>query len=197
MRRGVPGFRSESGPYETPEQQAIADNLFADTNAELKKYENNPAQALADGFYQVVGPADRFVHMINLDRVFDPTILDPAEIESFMYAMTDRGLVPLGGMYILPAEFKDGKVVPTEPKHGPEVAGCLTRWHKHGGWVAGVSTGSTNWEETPEMLHVWTYPGTDPWSHYSGPEISQFWGPWAGIPSVCRISPGGTNVCFP
>jgi hypothetical protein len=208
-------FRSESGPYEegahsgefhhgssagcnpTPEQQAVADKLFADTNAELKQYENNPAEALADGFYQVVGPADRFVHMINFDRVFDPTILDPAGLESFMYAMTDRGLVPLGGMYIMPAELKDGKVVPTEPKKGPEVAGCLTRWHKHAGWVAGASTAGTNWEETPEMLHVWTYPGTDPWSHYTGPEISQFWGPWSGVPSVCRISPGGTNVCFP
>ncbi len=192
-RNGRPGqsptltFRSESGPYEegahshelhggggqgcrpTPQQQAVADKLYHDTNAVLKRYENNPAAALADGFTQIVGPADRFVHMINFDRVFNPTILKPGEIESFMYAQTDRGLVPLGGMYIMPAEFKDGKVTPTEPKHGPVVAGCLTRWHKHEGWVAAASTAGTNWEETPEMLHVWTYPGLDPWSHYSGP----------------------------
>jgi hypothetical protein len=47
------------------------------------------------------------------------------------------------------------------------------------------------------MLHVWTYPGSDPWGHYAGREISQWWAPWAEIPSVCRFSPGGTNVCFP
>jgi hypothetical protein len=220
-KNGRPGkgprlvFRSENGPYEkgahshelhggssngchpTPEQQAAADKLYADTTAVLKRYENNPALALADGFTQVVGPADRFVHMINTERVFSSTILEAPQIESFMYAQTDRGLVPLGGMYILPAEFKDGKVVPKEPKHGPQIGGCLTRWHKHEGWVAGVSTGGTNWEETPEMLHVWTYPGLDPWSHYSGPELATLWAPWKDVPSFCRISPGGTNVCFP
>jgi hypothetical protein len=208
-------FRSPNGPYEkgahggethhgrgdcnpTPEQQAVADKLYADTKAALARYENNPAAALEDGFYQVVGPADRFVHMISPERVFDDETLDPARIESFMYAMTDRGLVPLGGMYIMPSELEDGKVVPKEPKQGPEVAGCLTKWHKHEGWVAGFSTGGTNWEETPEMLHVWTYPGLDPWGHYAGRELSQLWAPWRGVPSVCRISyPEGTNVCFP
>jgi hypothetical protein len=207
-------FRSPSGPTEegahsgeghhsdapcepTPEQQAVADRLYAETTATLERYENNPALAIADGFQQVIGPADRFVHMVNVGRVFDPTILDPAQIESFMYAQTDRGLVAIGGMYIMPAEFRDGKVVPTEPKHGPQIGGCRTQWHKHSGWVAAVSTAGTNWEETPEMLHVWTYPGLDPWSHYAGRELSQLWAPWKDVPSFCRISPGGTNVCFP
>ena len=49
-----------------------------------------------DVLEQVVGPADRFVHMINWDRVFDAKLLDPARIESFMYAQTDRGLVVIG-----------------------------------------------------------------------------------------------------
>ena len=112
--------------------------------------------------------------------------------------MTDRGLYPIGGMYIMPAELKGTKVVPTEPKKGPEIGGCLTHWHKHGGWVAGFTTGGTNWDETPEMLHVWTYPGLDPWGHYQGRELSQLWKPWANVPSVCRVSvPDGTNVCFP
>jgi hypothetical protein len=86
----------------TSEQQAAADKLYRDTDAALRKYDNAPWRALADGFYYAFGPTDRIMHMVNPSRRSDGTILNPDEIESFLYAMTDRGWVAIGGMYIMP-----------------------------------------------------------------------------------------------
>jgi hypothetical protein len=170
----------------TFEQQAAADRLYRDTDAALRKYDNAPWRALADGFDYAFGPTDRIMHMVNRSRRSDETILNPDEIESFLYAMTDGGWVAIGGMYIMPRHGMSG----------PEIGGCLTKWHYHGGFGGRIASAGTM-EKTPEMLHVWTYPGLDPWGHYDGRELSQLWTPGKHVPSVCRKSGDSSDVCLP
>jgi hypothetical protein len=201
-RGGAVVFRGEASEFErdgrrehhhdelapcrpTAEQQAAADGVYRETVAALRKYENNPALALADGFYFAVGPNDRYVHMVAPERVADPMILVGERIESFMYAQTDRGLVPIGGMYVMPAEFTERGLRPAEPSAGPEFGGCLTRWHDHGGEGLGALTGGTI-ERTPEMLHVWTYPGLEPYGHYDGRDLAALSTPGSYLPMLCR-----------
>jgi hypothetical protein len=52
-------------------------------------------------------------------------------------------------------------------------------------------------EETPQMLHVWTYPGLEPYGHYDGRELSQLWKPGSYVPSVCREFGDANDVCVP
>lgn len=197
-RRGAgvpnPENQSENGPghahgdscQPTARQRAAADDLYRRTAVELKKYENNPAQAYLDGFWYQFGPTDRMIHMVNPARLNDPTILVPGQIESFIYVMTDKGYTPVGGMYIMP-EYG---------MHGPQPGGCLTQWHHHGGLIGRAATAGTR-EDTPEMLHVWTYPGLDPWGHYNGREMSQLRKPGSQVPSVCRDSGDAMDGCLP
>jgi hypothetical protein len=170
----------------TSEQQAAADKLYRATDAALRKYDHAPWRALADGFYYAFGPTDRIMHMVNPSRRSDRTILNPDQIESFLYAMTDQGWVAIGGMYIMPAYGMAG----------PEIGGCLTKWHYHGGFGGRIASAGSM-EKTPEMLHVWTYPGLDPWGHYDGRELSQLWTPGKHVPSVCRKSGDSSDVCLP
>ncbi len=170
----------------TPEQEAYADRLARATAAEVQKYDNNPARALADGFTYVFGPTDREIHMVNTRRVNDPTILEPSQIESFLYVMTDRGLMPVAGMYIMP-EYG---------QKGPQPGGCKTQWHHHGGWVARWATLGQR-DNTPEMMHVWTYPGLDPYGHYDGREMSQLFVGGRYVPSVCRQAGDANSGCVP
>ena len=181
-----PGHAHSDACNPTPAQRAAADELHRKTKAALAKYKNNPAQAYADGFWYQFGPTDRMIHMVNPDRLNDPTILDPGEIESFIYVMTDKGYMPVGGMYIMP-EYG---------MKGPQPGGCMTQWHHHGGIIGRLASAGTR-ERTPEMLHVWTYPGLDPWAHYDGCEMSQLWKPGSAAPSVCRESGDASDGCLP
>jgi hypothetical protein len=47
------------------------------------------------------------------------------------------------------------------------------------------------------MMHVFTYPGLDPWGHYSGRELSQLWTAGRWVPSVCRSSGDANDGCVP
>jgi hypothetical protein len=87
-------------------------------------------------------------------------------------------------------------IMPEYGMRGPEIGGCLTRWHHHGGLGGRLVTAGTM-ENTPEMLHVWTYPGLDPWGHYDGRELSQLWTPGSFVPSVCREYGDASDVCLP
>jgi hypothetical protein len=170
----------------TAAQQAAADGIVTDVQAELRQYENNPAEALADGFNYVFGPTDRMLHMVHLPRVSDPDVLKAGEIESFIYYMTDTGFVPIGGMFVMPQDATSG----------PEPGGCLTQWHHHGGFVGRWATAGTS-ESTPLMMHVFTYPGLDPWGHYDGRDLAPLWTPGRWVPSVCRSANDANNGCLP
>jgi len=182
------GHHGSHGACEpTAEQREATDRLYRETAAELRKYENNPGRALAEGFTYAVGPTDRIVHMVNLSRTKNRTILRAPEIESFLYSMTDRGLVPIGGMYIMPDIATPG----------PRFGGCMTEWHYHAGMSGRLTTLGTG-ERTAEMLHVWTYPGLEPYGHYGGRELSQLWAGWKSIPSVCwETQDASSNACAP
>jgi hypothetical protein len=170
----------------TAEQQAAADQLLMDVQAELKQYENNPAEAIADGFNYVFGPTDRMLHMVSVGRIDDPTVLEAPEIESFIYYMTDTGFVPIGGMFVMPRDTDTG----------PQPGGCLTQWHQHGGIVGRWATAGTS-GRTPLMMHVFTYPGLDPWGHYDGRDLAPLWTPGRWVPSVCRSAGDANNGCLP
>jgi hypothetical protein len=79
----------------TAQQRAAADDIYRQVSVELRKYENNPARALADGFDYAFGPTDRMLHMVSFRRLRDPDVLKTPEIESFIYYMTDTGFVPI------------------------------------------------------------------------------------------------------
>jgi hypothetical protein len=170
----------------TAEQQAAADQLVMEVQAELKQYENNPAEAIADGFNYVFGPTDRMIHMVSVPRIDDPVVLDATQIESFIYYMTDTGFVPIGGMFVMPRDQTTG----------PQPGGCLTQWHHHGGIVGRWATAGTS-GTTPPMMHVFTYPGLDPWGHYDGRDLAPLWTPGRWVPSVCRSAGDANNGCLP
>jgi hypothetical protein len=170
----------------TPAQQAAADQLVVDVRAELQQYENNPAEAIADGFNYVFGPTDRMLHMVSVGRIDDPVVLEAPQIESFIYYMTDTGFVPIGGMFVMPRDQTTG----------PQPGGCLTQWHQHGGIVGRWATAGTS-GRTPPMMHVFTYPGLDPWGHYNGRDLAPLWTPGRWVPSVCRSAEDANNGCLP
>jgi hypothetical protein len=183
---GTVGHHSDEPCNPTPQQQAAADNLYRETWPAVRKYDNNYPLALADGFTYMFPLTDRIIHMVNPERLWSETILDPAQIESFLYVITDTGLTAVAGMYVMPRYG-----VP-----GPQIGGCLTRWHEHAGLAGRLTTAGTQ-DRTPEMLHVWTYEGLDPWAHYDGRQLSQLWMPGSPIPSLCRQTGDASDACLP
>jgi hypothetical protein len=87
-------------------------------------------------------------------------------------------------------------VMPKFGMPGPQIGGCLTRWHEHAGLAGRLTTAGTQ-DRTPEMLHVWTYEGLDPWAHYDGRHLSQLWMPGSAVPSVCRQTGDASDACLP
>jgi hypothetical protein len=87
-------------------------------------------------------------------------------------------------------------VMPRDATSGPEPGGCLTQWHHHGGFVGRWATAGTS-DTTPLMMHVFTYPGLDPWGHYDGRDLAALWTPGAFVPSVCRSADDANNGCLP
>jgi hypothetical protein len=184
--QGTVGHHSHEPCQPTPEQQAAADRLYRETEAVVRKYDNSPQRAIADGFTYAFPITDRITHMVSPKRVQSPTILAADQVESFLYVMTDRGLMAIAGMYVMPD--------PDTP--GPQFGGCLTRWHRHSG-LAGLAVSAGTTDRTPEMLHIWTYPGLDPYAHYDGRTLSRLWGPGSAIPSLCRETGDSSDVCLP
>jgi hypothetical protein len=144
----------------TNAQKAAAARLVEATEAATAQYAPLEA-ALAAGF---VGPTTQIEpgateHFSSAANVLDGRILDPSRPESLLYTFTPRGPVLIGVMYLTnhPGEF------------GPEVGGCLTRWHVHTNvcWssttlqpVRQLAPGETCSADTflyipPPALHVW------------------------------------------
>lgn len=185
-RQGTVGHHSTESCHPTSQQHAAADRLYRETDAVLRRYDRRPDRALADGFTYAFPVTDRIIHMVSPRRVASPTILKAEEVESFLYVMTDRGLMAVAGMYVMP----------NPDTRGPHVGGCLTRWHRHAG-LAGLVVSAGTMSRTPEMLHVWTYPGLKPYGHYDGRTLSRLWRPANLIPSLCRETGDSSDVCVP
>ena len=160
----------------TAKQHRIADRLLRDSRAAIKKYDNNPARALADGFIAYPIPLSKMFHMVSPARVRDSYELTPSKVESFMYAMTDSGLKAVGVMYM----FDPRDEVPPNP------TGCILQWHRHIG-TAGLVTSfdpqhpyASAW-----MAHIWTFGYDDPWHDGDGTEPHTWFFGYRYIPNVC------------
>lgn len=142
----------------TAVQKAAADRLLADTRSSVSRFAVLAA-ATNEGYRPVTPASWSTVHYVNPAYLQDGSVLDPARPEALIYANTGRGPVLAAGMYLMNR--------PGEP--GPEVGGCLTRWHTHTdlcfspetlevvGFVTGDGTcsqGSISYVP-PDMMHVW------------------------------------------
>lgn len=161
----------------TAEQQAYARRLLAATTEAIEQYDNNPAQALRDGFLAYPVAFTKMFHMFSYGRFEDDHELNPAQVESFMYAMTDEGLKAVGAMYV----FDDREVQPPNP------TGCILQWHRHEGAVEGLVTSGDLEHPTQSawMAHLWTYGFEDPWHDGDGTEQHAWFAPYRAIPAIC------------
>ena len=142
----------------TPEQQAAADRLVADTRQGIAPFQDVRV-ALAAGYRPSAGDGSGTVHYSDFRA---HGVLDPHHPAALVYASTRHGPVLLGAMYQMP----------NQGQAGPDVGGALTPWHYHtdvcfsvpGMLISGLSTpfgqcppGSVR-ITTADQLHVWTAP---------------------------------------
>jgi hypothetical protein len=140
----------------TPEEQAAAGRLLADTRASIARYQD-PAAAIAAGYK--AGPASSADPLRHFENPANRNaILDPNRPQALVYARTPHGLQLIGAMYQMPHPGQ----------WGPDPGGPLTQWHQHEGicfspfgiefsfetpfWTCPVGSTSIT---TPPMLHVW------------------------------------------
>jgi hypothetical protein len=149
-----------ASPTATQEQAAVA--LVNQSVSGVSRYQNL-ANARADGYVPITPAGRPVVHYAKPSYINDGNLLDPAAIESLVYANTSHGAVLVAAMYLMASN----QVGATPPMPG----GCLTEWHIHtnlcfsnsDGAVVGVTNGgvcaagSTNHISQP-MLHVWLVP---------------------------------------
>lgn len=149
-----------ASPTAVQQQAAVA--LVNQSVSGASRYQNL-ANARADGYVPITPTGRPVVHYAKPSYINDGNLLDPAAIESLVYANTSRGAVLVAAMYLMASN----QVGATPPMPG----GCLTEWHIHtnlcfsnsDGAVVGVTNGgacaagSTNHISQP-MLHVWLAP---------------------------------------
>jgi hypothetical protein len=154
----------------TPEEQAAADQLLADTVEGLWQW-TDPQKVHDAGFRPINDDATGTAHLVNWDWINDDVVLDPAHPESLVYRVTPQGRVLEAAMFMAPAGTPDDQV--------PDVGGPITQWHIHDNLcyspvemvdgaperhVIGIVTTDGNCTRgehpTPEapMLHVWVVP---------------------------------------
>jgi hypothetical protein len=141
----------------TPEQEAAAARLYAETKAAMVPFEDWH-QAWAAG-YRPGGPSNvPSEHWMNDAYVKAGYVMDPHRPQGLVYANTRRGPVLLGAM------FQMQRI----DQFGPDPGGPLTAWHQHEnicftpigfefslmGPFAVCPLGSINLSASP-MLHVW------------------------------------------
>jgi hypothetical protein len=106
----------------TPDQQAAADKLLADTKAALPQW-SDESKVAAAGFRTLGDFGTGYDHLVNWNWIDDGTVLDPNHPESLVYRVTPQGRVLEAAMYVLPFG--------TAPQDIPDVGGALTQWHVH------------------------------------------------------------------
>src|SRR5262249_26457057 len=113
---GVPGV--------TPQQQAFAENLVAETVRELPKWSDLSAVASA-GFHSTGAAAPANEHYIQWDWINDDVWLDPNPPESLVFEPQPDGSKKLvSAMFMLPSTVSLDDV--------PDWGGALMQWHVHG-----------------------------------------------------------------
>jgi hypothetical protein len=111
-------------PGVTPQQQAFAENLIANTLTDLPQWAD-PEVAEAAGFRSIRDGATGHEHFINWDWINDDVFLDPDYPESLVYEPQPDGTRKLvSAMYMLPDSYTLDDV--------PDWGGALMQWHIHG-----------------------------------------------------------------
>jgi hypothetical protein len=151
----------------SPEQQARAVALVAESLVELPKYSTVDA-AKAAGYRSIGDAGTGSEHYIRYDLIQDDDMLDPKAPESLVYTVNGDQRTLAGAMYIASAR-------PTDDPSLTSWAGPLMQWHNHGNlcWstngagaavvvgivgadgkcARGINTGGEN-----PMVHVWITP---------------------------------------
>ena len=177
---GVPGV--------SPEEQARAENLIAETLSHVGKFAD-PAVAEADGFRSINDGATGYEHFINGAFRADGEVLNPDRPESLVYQRSGAGKKLVAVMYMA----EPGTTLETTPPLG----GALTQWHIHDnlcfradtGAVAGLTTADGSCRaglvkpEAVPMIHVWIVP------HRCGP--------FAALDGIAggSVKPGELKMC--
>lgn len=190
MDRPMQGMVMQAVPNAppTPEQQAAAAKLAAETKAEIARFADVNV-ALAAGYRPIgIGNA-KTVHYGNRAYAKDGKILDPTRPEDLVYANTPHGPVLLGAMFLMPRPGGSG----------PDIGGPITRWHQHDnlcfgpgpGAIAGFlspfdtcAAGTFN-GRTPAMIHLWVVDTlAGPWGDVSPDWVASL--VMACAPDGCR-----------
>jgi len=134
-----------------------AEQLIVDTHEAMAAFPDEAALQAA-GFTSIGDGRTGYEHYINVGRIADPAVLDPAGIESVVLEVAPDGTKRVvSAMYLLPFGATMDDV--------PDIAGDLTVWHDHqdlcweGPRVVGTTTDGTcargEFRPTQPMLHVW------------------------------------------
>ena len=153
-------------PAWTPQQVAYANQLIADTQEQLERYDTlailplTGYQWIKDG--QGVGS---YQHWINLGRIIDSRRLDAAFPESLVLRTTADGPKLEAAMYMLSTQYNLGNI--------PADIAWLPGWHIHdnlcfvGYELVGVTVNGRcergSVLPTPPMIHVWREPTECGW----------------------------------
>lgn len=155
---------------ETPEQRDAAEQLLVETTEAMTAFPDEAAVQAA-GFISIGDGRTGWEHYINIERIADPRILDPDDIESIVLKVNPDGTKEVASaMYLLPFG--------TTKADAPDIAGDLTPWHDHQNlcWEGARVVGTTGpdgscargeFRPTQPMIHVWV--------------IEHECGPFAGI----------------
>jgi LPXTG-motif cell wall-anchored protein len=153
-------------PSWTPAQVAYANQLIADTQEQLERYDNIAILPLTG--YQWIKDGKgvgSYQHWINLGRIVDPRRLDAAFPESLVLRTTADGPKLEAAMYMLSPQFHMGNI--------PADIAWLPGWHIHdnlcfvGYELVGVTVNGRcergSVLPTPPMIHVWREPTECGW----------------------------------
>ena len=171
----------------TPDQQAKAENLIANTLNHLPAYAD-PAAAEAAGYRSIQDGGTGYEHYIKGEFRNDGKVLDPDRPESLVYQVRAGDKQLVAAMYMA----EPGTTLDTTP----DIGGPLTQWHIHdnlcfapSGEVAGLTDADggcapplVTFEPVP-MIHVWIVP------HPCGP--------FAALEGIAggSINPGEERLC--
>jgi hypothetical protein len=141
----------------TSDQVLGATQYVQATSAAVAKYRNLSA-AVAAGYFPITNTNYPVVHYLNPSFMNAKDIMNPATVDSLVYATTPYGPVLVAAMYLMPSQG-----------NGPMPYGCLVQWHAHTNLCTSDIThqidgftpcppGTYHYGATPMMTHVWQVP---------------------------------------